>query len=201
MRNIMLEIQTVESVKYSVAALNKATTSIYKLDAKSKEQQLGIAYYIAETAELWDSENAPDDFDNVHAWTEKALGIKKTTSYDLLRIGQRFVTKMSGGHFHTNLLPAGFVDFSISQLTAMLPASDELLADLVDRGEINPAMTCRDIKKVIAMYKNAETETDAETETETDADIMVTVSCNDEGVQIQIPQKVWDKLVTKYAGE
>ena len=198
----MFEITTTLPEKYSIAALNTATNRICKLSAKTNENQLAIALIIYETSLIWDKDS-PAEFANVHEWTESAFHIKKTQSHDLLKIGERFVEK-DGGKYHTNLLPFDYVDFTISQLIQMLPFEDEIIREMCDNGEINPAMSCREIKAALkaatkdSEAENEETESE-ETENGENSEIMVEITCEKEGVTIKIPQSAWDKIVNKYA--
>lgn len=209
----MFEITTRTECTFSVKALNTATETIYKLATKTTETALQAAYIIAQTAEIWGGDETPEEFENVHKWTETAFGMKKAMSYHHINVGKRFVEKyeIAKGKYkyHTNLLPIDYVDFTISQLIAMLPYDDFIIREEVAAGAINPSMTCKAIAAHLDYIQNGkdeepdgETDETDETENETDggddAETLYTLHCDSENIDILIPEKVYKRLVKKY---
>ena len=96
-----------------------------------------------------------DGFENVHAWTMRAFNIKKTTSYDLLRIGKEYTRELTTEKgritgYECNLLPENSeANFTTTQVMKMLPAGHDKAQELVDSGVITPDMTSTAISKVI----------------------------------------------------
>ena len=121
---------------------------------------------------------ANDGFETVHEWTAQAFGFKKTLSYNLLKIGNEYTrevisrkSKVTG--YCSNLLPvpvemdengkplpsepAPLKDFSVSQLSAILPVGHREAEDLVREQVITPDMTVKQIKDIVKSRNATET--------------------------------------------
>lgn len=162
-------------------ALNTATQKVFKIGETVRRCAFETAVIIAgvEASECYKE----DGFNTVHEWTEAAFGFKKSASYTLLKIGKEYVREIANpktgkiAGYASNLLPEDAEkDFTTTQIEKMLPAGHAFAAELVERGEVTPDMTCREIGKIIKSYLSddepeteSETETEAESETETDA--------------------------------
>lgn len=206
----MFEITTRTECTFSVKALNTATETIYKLATKTTETALQAAYIIAQTAEIWGGDGeTPNEFANVHEWTAAAFGMKKAMSYHHINVGKRFVKKyeIAKGKYkyHTDLLPIDYVDFTISQLIAMLPYDDFIIREEVAAGAINPTMTCKEIAAHLDYVQNGKNEEpddeNDESENENggdDTETLYTLHCESENIDILIPEKVYKRLVKKY---
>ena len=142
---------------YTNKALNTATQKVYKIGETVRKCAFETAMIIAavEASECYKE----DGFNTVHEWTEAAFGFKKSASYTLLKIGKEYVreivnpktNKVTG--YASNLLPEDAEkDFTTTQIEKMLPAGHAFAAELVERGEVTPDMTCREIGKVIKSY-------------------------------------------------
>ena len=140
--------------------LQNATMKIVRLTDNAKTALYQIAFIIASVAE---SECYKDDgFNNVHEWTTKILGYKKSMSYDMLKIGQQYTReilndkgKVTG--YECNLLPeSSATNFSTTQVIRMLPVDREVVCELVNDEIITPAMSSKEIAKVIRNHINGE---------------------------------------------
>ena len=198
---------------YVNKALNTATQKVYKIGETVRKCAFETAVIIAgvESSECYKE----DGFNTVHEWTEAAFGFKKSASYTLLKIGREYVREITNPKtnkvtgYASNLLPENAEkDFTTTQIEKMLPAGHAFAAELVERGEVTPDMTCREISKVIKGYlaedekesdeDDAEAEDSAEVEkskktpitmTEKDGDIFI-----EDGINTWvIPCEVFDK--------
>ena len=198
----MLEI-TITNQHFISKHLEKATQRIQKLSSTIGNNLFAIAWIISETADemAQEIENA-DGFTNVHEWTEKAFGFKKSMSYNLLNVGRRFTAKVTNGKITTyrdNITSPNENGYSISQCIQFLPYVDDDVEQAHQAGIITPEMSCKQISETLKKHLKApKTETETETETE---EVYTTVYNEHEGIYVTLPQKVWDKLVTKYGGE
>ena len=159
--------------------LQNATMKIVRLTDNARNALYQIAFIIASVA---DSECYKDDgFNSVHDWTTKILGYKKSMSYDMLKIGQQYTReilndkgKVTG--YECNLLPENSNDnFSTTQVIRMLPASRELVCELVEDGTISPSMPSKEIAKIIKEHVNPESE-EADTSTDTESNETIDTS-------------------------
>lgn len=167
-----MELITTGANEFSFAnkALQNATMQIVRLTEKAKDSMYQIAHIIASVDS---SECYKDDgFNNVHEWTSKILGYRKSMSYDLLKIGREYTRetfnasgKVKG--YECNLLPEGCNDnFSTTQVIRMLPAGREIVCELVEDSVIVPSMTGKEITKVIKERLGTDSEPDTENEVE-----------------------------------
>lgn len=150
---------------YANKSLNTATKKVYEIGEKVRRCAFETAVIIAgvEASECYKE----DGFNTVHEWTEAAFGFKKSASYTLLKIGKEYVREITNPKtnkvtgYASNLLPEGAEkDFTTTQIEKMLPAGHAFAAELVERGEVTPDMTCKEIGKIIKSY-TADDEEDA----------------------------------------
>ncbi len=143
---------------YKSAELNKATRKIFGAATEIKSRYFEIAATIAAVAAAKSYE--ADGFADVHAWTNAAFGIKKTTSYDMVRIGRDYIRQqLANGRvkgYETNLVPDGAPNFTSGQIVPLLSLGREKAGELVDDGEVTPDMSIREIKKVVKAIKESE---------------------------------------------
>lgn len=191
-------VTTTNAVSFDNKELQKATNAVLKLGDAIKKNWFAIAYIVAHVDE---TECYKDDgFNNVHEWVEKAFGIKKTASYSLLTIGREYTREIvnSSGKvvgYGTNLITDGSVDFSKTQVEKMLPAGHELAVELVNGGEITPAMSAKEISRIVKAHTNTdsdESETDC-MESENVTDVREETKTKPETVS------VWDKDGNEYS--
>lgn len=149
----MINTNDRNNLTFTNKKLQNATMQIMQIAGKIKNNWFQIGAIIAEVdqQELYKD----DGFENVHAWTMRAFGIKKTTSYDLLRIGKEYTRELLSDKgkvtgYECNLLPENSkANFTTTQVMKMLPAGHEKAQELVDNGVITPDMTTTAISKVI----------------------------------------------------
>ena len=132
--------------------LKKATSDIIKLTGTIRTNAFEIAHIIADIDEK--GAYATDGFKSVHEWTETMFGYKKTTSYNLLKIGRDYTRALTARKgFDCNLLPEDCTEnFTTSQVEAILPLGRDEAEKLVDDGTLSPDMSVRDIKKVVKAF-------------------------------------------------
>lgn len=159
-------ITTVESTQFANKDLQKATSKVLKLGEGIRKNWFAIAHIVADVN---NSECYKEDgFNNVHEWTEKTFGIKKSASYSLLKIGDEYTREIVNASgkvvgYGTNLVDDVNEDFSKTQVEKMLPVGHEKAVELVENGEITPGMTAKQIEKVIK-EKTKKEEPEQETE-------------------------------------
>ena len=115
-----------KNVSFSDKVLQNATMHIFKIGESLRRNWLEVAAVIAgvDAAECYKA----DGFTDVHDWVYRTFGIKKSTSYDLLRIGNEYVREVKSvtgktTGYECNLLPEGVTDnFNTTQIRRMLPA-------------------------------------------------------------------------------
>lgn len=130
-------------------ALIKYTDRIMGLGVNIRKSMLKVAHILSIIDEK--EHYASDGFASVAEYAESVLGIKKSQTNNLVRIGRIFVNGYSG----ESVLPHETNDdYNSTQLVALLPLkSQELALDLANSGVINPHMTVKDIKEAIEPYK------------------------------------------------
>ena len=186
---------------YKSAELNKATRKIFGAATEIKSRYFEIAATIAAVAAAKSYE--ADGFADVHAWTNAAFGIKKTTSYDMVRIGRDYIRQqLANGRvkgYETNLVPDGAPNFTSGQIVPLLPLGREKAGELVDGGEVTPDMSIREIKKVVKAIKESEkggepekeesAENPEEEKSEENAAVMVEV-IDEKNIRYRVPYAV-----------
>lgn len=151
--DMMINTNDRNSLTFTNKKLQNATMQIMQIAGRIKNNWFQIGAIIAEVdrEELYKE----DGFENVHAWTMRAFNIKKTTSYDLLRIGKEYTRELTTEKgritgYECNLLPENSeANFTTTQVMKMLPAGHDKAQELVDSGVITPDMTSTAISKVI----------------------------------------------------
>ena len=141
----MINTNDRNSLSFTNKKLQNATMQIMQIAGRIKNNWFQIGAIIAEVdkEELYKD----DGFENVHAWTMRAFNIKKTTSYDLLRIGKEYTRELTTEKgritgYECNLLPENSeANFTTTQVMKMLPAGHDKAQELVDSGVITPDMT------------------------------------------------------------
>ncbi len=179
--------------------LQDATKKVFKIGETVRKCAFETTYIMA-TVDA--SECYKDDgFDSVHAWAMKTFGFKKSASYALLKTGREYVRTILDAKgrikgYASNLLTDKELehgdDFSTAQIEKMLPAGHDLVADLVQEGEIVPEMSCRDIAKVIKAHTAPEESDESEEVTEETGD------AEDDGEEV-IYRVVTDDVGGKYS--
>lgn len=179
---------------YTNKALNSATQKVFKIGETVRKCAFETAVIIAavESSECYKE----DGFNNVCEWTSAAFGFQKSSTYTLLKIGREYVRelvdpktgKVKG--YASNLLPENAEkDFSTTQIEKMLPAGHAFAAELVEREEITPDMTCREISKVVKSYMSDSAEeesTEESVEGESTEEKPVAITMFNDGTNVLI---------------
>lgn len=155
--DMMINTNDRNSLSFTNKKLQNATMQIMQIVGEIKNNWFQIGAIIAEVdkEELYKE----DGFSNVHEWTQRAFNIKKTTSYDLLRIGKDYTRELTTEKgritgYECNLLPENSeANFTTTQVMKMLPAGHDKAQELVDSKIITPDMTSTAIAKVIKDLK------------------------------------------------
>ena len=158
--DMMINTNDRNSLSFINKKLQNATMQIMQIAGRIKNNWFQIGAIIAEVdkEELYKD----DGFSNVHEWTQRAFNIKKTTSYDLLRIGKEYTREITTEKgritgYECNLLPENSeANFTTTQVMKMLPAGHDKAQELVDSKVITPDMTSTAISKVIKDLKKQE---------------------------------------------
>lgn len=133
--------------------LQNATMQIMQIAGKIRNNWFEVGAIIAtvDEQELYKD----DGFNTVHEWTARAFNIKKSMSYDLLKIGKEYTREILSEKGRTlgyecNLeVPDSSENFALTQVIRMLPAGHEKAQELVTAKVITPDMTSTAIGKVI----------------------------------------------------
>ena len=113
--------------------------------------EVGAIIALVDAQELYKD----DGFNNVHEWTARAFNIKKSMSYDLLKIGKEYTREILSEKgrvlgYECNLeVPDSSENFALTQVIRMLPAGHEKAQELVTAKVITPDMSSTAIGKVV----------------------------------------------------
>ena len=166
----MTDLNTIRSeVTLTNKNLARATEKIYKLADTMRKSAYEVAVIIANVeVNQWFLD---DGFEDIHAWTAKMFGFKKSASYNLLKIGKewsRTVLNEAGKPvaYRSILTDADApIDFTTSQVALLLPEGIAAAKELVEEEVITPEMTCEDIrKKLKELHEPKPKHTDPDTE-------------------------------------
>ena len=133
--------------------LQNATMQIMQIAGKIRNNwfEVGAIIAMVDAQELYKE----DGFNTVHEWTARAFNIKKSMSYDLLKIGKEYTREILSEKGRTlgyecNLeVPDSSENFALTQVIRMLPAGHDKAQELVTAKVITPDMTSTAIGKVI----------------------------------------------------
>ena len=147
--------------------LQNATMQIMQIAGKIRNNwfEVGAIIAMVDAQELYKD----DGFNNVHEWTTRAFNIKKTMSYDLLKIGKEYTREILSdkgctiGYECNLMVPDSSENFALTQVIRMLPAGHEKAQELVSAKVITPEMSSTAIGKVIKGLNEPE-EPEEETE-------------------------------------
>ena len=177
--------------EFTNKALRKATEQILKIGDTVRKCAFATARVIYEVNESKCYEE--DGFANVHEWTEKTFGFKKSASYSLLKVGTEYVNEIRNNSgkvigYKSNLVPEEETeDFTTWQIIKMLPLGHEVAVEMVEDGEITPDMAVREIEKIVKEKTKPEAEsTETEGESEVASEEEANESANRETVIVAI---------------
>ena len=95
-----------DRISGSLKAINKNMFKVAYLFSNVKENELWI-----------------DDFDSMEEYADKCFGLKKSSMYNLIQIGDRFTIKSSDGQTYSCTLG----NFSFGQVTQMISLDDKTI--------------------------------------------------------------------------
>lgn len=152
---------------YENKELNRLTQAVYKIGAEIRKGCFKTAAIFAEVKRTGIFKEA--GYQNISEWGKEAFGFSKSTTYNLVNIGENFIRAIENESgkligYHSELTENDEQDYTISQIIPMLPAGFEAAEDMHQNGQINPTMTTREIKKIIDERIKSEQEADAEAE-------------------------------------
>lgn len=161
-----------EMVTYENKELNRLTQTVYKIGAEIRKGCFQTAAIFAQVKKTGIYKEA--GYKNISEWGKEAFGFSKSTTYNLVNIGENFIREIENEKgkligYHSELTEDDEQDYTISQIIPMLPVGLETAEDLHQSGEINPAMTTREIRKVIDEKIKSEKEPEVEETEEPEA--------------------------------
>lgn len=131
--------------------LIKYTAQIMRLGVNIRKSFLKVARILSiiDEKELYAREDG--NFASTAEYAERVLGIKKSQTNNMVRVGRVFVDGNSG----ESILPHDdTTDYNLSQLVVLLPLKDvDKVKELAENGTISPLMTVKQLKDAIAPFK------------------------------------------------
>lgn len=140
-----MEIIMSKKREFKNKALKASTARIRKAGDSVRVNVYRIARELAKihNEKLW----IDDGYEDVADYANKVLHIKKTTCYDLIKIGNTFVA--DSGTKSNLARPDGCKnDYGFGQLRVLLPIGYEKAEELAGDGVISPDMSVRQIKRI-----------------------------------------------------
>ena len=183
------------TIHYLSKRLEKATQRVYKIADAINQNAFCIAWIIADTEDAFTADDNPDGFKNVIEWAMAAFGFKKSTAYNLLKIGKFYTAEVktaSKTTYRDNITAPDEIPFTISQIMQFLPYDYADVEKAYKEGVISPEMSCRALADTLKKWIK-KTETDAETDetdAETDDSTDYAIVTDENGTQYRIPRKV-----------
>lgn len=136
--------------------LRLATTRIYSIADRIRRCSLEVASIVA-TVE--DTKAYKDDFKSSAVWGEQVFGFKRSTFFNMLKVGREWVTVDANG-YHTVFSKVGEDEYTVSQLVALFPLGVPAAVELHEHGVIHPNMSVRRLKEVVEDYLKEDAEED-----------------------------------------
>ena len=124
--------------------LRNFTTKLRKCGDNIRKNYIKISHLLVEVEKTGCYED--DGFTDVQDYASKVLNIQKTTCYNLLKIGRDYITEDGD----KTVLATEDGDYGVSQLQALLPVGIEKATEWSEDGTINPTMTVRQLKNIVA---------------------------------------------------
>lgn len=173
MENMLTTVGRTE-IAFKNKQLQNATMHIFNLGENIRQKwfEIGAIMASVDTLECYKE----DGFSSVHEWANKVFNLKKSRTYDLLKIGREYTREILSKNGRTigyecNLLPESAPDnFNVTQVTRLLPLGREEAARLVETEEVTPNMTVKAIADVVKAHLHPDGEEAAETSEEAETD-------------------------------
>ena len=118
----------------------------------SARYEIAIGLNIINENKLW----VASEFKTIREFAEKVLGIKSGVTTIYLKVAKTLLCKDRPINIFGNQ------DFSINQLYRMANIDVNILKDLVEKGEIKPSMTVKEIDDYLSVYKKLSIKADFE---------------------------------------
>lgn len=148
-----LTIHNSAIAQFTNAKLNQATKKVFTIGSRIEKNYFELASIMADVEESKCYES--DGFSSASDWAMQTFGFKKSLSYSLLRIGSEYVDRANKC---SNLPHRTVSDYSVSQLTALIPIGHEMASELSESGEISPDMTVRELKAFVKSARKSNNE-------------------------------------------
>lgn len=167
MENMLTTVGRTE-IAFKNKQLQNATMHIFNLGENIRQKwfEIGAIMASVDTLECYKD----DGFSSVHEWANKVFNLKKSRTYDLLKIGREYTREIlsKSGRvigYECNLLPESAPDnFNVTQVTRLLPLGREEAARLVESDEVTPDMTVKAIADVVKAHLHPDGEEAEESE-------------------------------------
>ena len=143
--------------------LKKATNSIKGYASNIRKNYLRIASKLAEV-DVQES-YIEDGFGDVIEYATNVFNMKKSTAYNLLKIGREYVSEDTPDK---TILADERGDYSVSQLGVLLPVGVERVQELNADGVISPEMSVRKLASIISTPEDENPEETCESESNGD---------------------------------
>lgn len=133
-KNAALRTET----KRIIDALNDAKNSLYTVAYTLNKINDGKLY-------------AADGFADIYDYGNTVFGYKRAMVNNMIRVGANYLT--SDGHGVKSLMAHSDTDYSVSQMQELLTIPVDDAKQLDADGKINPDMTTKEIRNVVADYR------------------------------------------------
>ena len=152
----MEELTTKTTTTLTNKDLKDYTTKIKKCGDNIRKNYIKIAHLLTEVdaTECY----LDDGFENTCDYAAQVLGIQKTTTYNMLKIGKDYIAENG----ERTILTEKGADYSASQIQALLPLGVDKVKEINEEGVISPEMSVRQIKHLVSQLQN-DTDTDPDT--------------------------------------
>jgi len=203
-----MELVVSKGVSITNPELKKATNSIKGYASNIRKNYLRIAFKLAEVDEQ--ESYIEDGFGDVIEYATSVFNMKKSTAYNLLKIGREYVDKNTPDK---TILADNRGDYSVSQLGVLLPVGVDRVVELNNDGVISPEMSVRKLASIVSAPENENPEetndgepTNAEPENEPTQTITLWVNGDitfsgfdkcDENALTELSEEI-QKIVDKY---
>jgi len=148
-----MELVISKGVSITNPDLKKATNSIKGYASNIRKNYLRIASKLAEV----DAQESyiEDGFGDVIEYATSVFNMKKTTAYNLLKIGREYVDEDTPDK---TILADNRGDYSVSQLGVLLPVGVDKVVELNNDGVISPEMSVRKLASIVSSSEDENTE-------------------------------------------
>lgn len=158
-----MELIISKGVAITNPELKKATNSIKGYATNIRKNYLRIASKLAEV----DAQESyiEDGFGDVIEYATSVFNMKKSTAYNLLKIGREYVSVDTPDK---TILADDRGDYSVSQLGVLLPVGVERVQELNSDGVISPEMSVRKLTSIVSTPEDEKPEETDESESNGD---------------------------------